>query len=78
MFPQLIKTTLKSIKKSLLSRPETFVYILMSWGIVFLMSAVGRSQEELDAYVCVSSFVSLLFLMTAFIVAIWNLEDRPG
>jgi hypothetical protein len=50
----------------------------MSLGVLFMVSAVGRSHDELDAAVCLSSLVSLAFLMAAFIVTVRHLEDGAG
>jgi len=71
-----ITTCLKAIKNSLPQDRTTLAYVLMCLGTVFLMSAAAHSHDALNAYVCLSSFISFICLMAAFVVVVQNLGNE--
>ena len=75
MVPKHITICLKGIQNFLRPDRITLAYVLIGLGTVFLLSAAAHSRDALNAYGCLSGFISFICLMAAFAVAVQGLED---
>ena len=75
MAPKHIMICLKLILNFLRPDRITLAYVLIGLGTVFLLSAAAHSRDTLNAYGCLSGFISFICLTAAFAVTMQDLED---